>query len=64
MQTWWPTWVSADGTLRTNDLPMRGRTAETYEVYRSRVLYAFKVLDRDGRLPVEAQAFWARVQSY
>ncbi len=49
-------WVGADGTLRTNDLPMRGRTGETYDVNRSRVLYAFKVLDRDGRLPVEAQA--------
>ena len=61
MQAWWPTWVGADGTLRTNDLPMRGRTAETYEVNRSRVLYAFKVLDRDGRLPVEAQAFLARI---
>jgi hypothetical protein len=56
MQTWWPTWVGADGTLRTNGLPMRG-TNKTYEVNRSRVLYAFKVLDRDGRLPVEAPSW-------
>jgi hypothetical protein len=61
MQVWWPTWVGTDGMLRTNDLPMRGRTGETYEVNRSRVLYAFKVLDRDGRLPVEAQALLARI---
>ena len=61
MQVWWPTWVGPDGTLRTSNLPMRGRTAETYEVNRSRVLYAFKALDRDGRLPVEAQAFLAQV---
>jgi hypothetical protein len=39
----------ADGTLRTSDLPPRGRTAETYEVSRRRVLYAFKDLDQ-GRL--------------
>jgi hypothetical protein len=32
VQVWWPTWVGADGTLRTSDLPPRGRTAETYEV--------------------------------
>jgi hypothetical protein len=29
MQVWQPTWVGADGTLRTSDLPPRGRTAET-----------------------------------
>jgi hypothetical protein len=60
MQVWQPTWVGADGTLRTSDLPLRGRTAETYEVSRRRVLYAFKDLDQ-GRLPAEAQAFLARV---
>jgi hypothetical protein len=60
MQVWQPTWVGADGTLRTSDLPPRGRTAETYEVSRRRVLYAFKDLDQ-GRLPAEAQAFLARI---
>jgi hypothetical protein len=59
LQVWWPTWVGNDGTLRTSDLPLRGRTTETYEVNRSRVLYAFKALDRDGRLPDEAKAFLA-----
>ena len=42
-QVWWPTWVGPDGTLRTSDLPMRGRTTETDEVNSS---------NRDGRLPV------------
>jgi hypothetical protein len=53
--------VGDNRTLRTSDLPLRGRKAETYEVNSSRVLYAFKALDRDGRLPDEAQAFLARI---
>jgi hypothetical protein len=45
---------------RASDLPPRGKTAEIYEIGRSRVIYAFEALDQ-GRLPPAAQAFLGRI---
>jgi hypothetical protein len=59
---WWPLWVGPDGLARASDLPPRGKTAEIYEIGRSRVIYAFEALDQ-GRLPPAAQAFLGRISN-